>query len=326
MPKVSIIVPVYNVEKYLDRCVQSLLKQTLHDIEIILVDDESPDKCPQMCDEYAKNDTRVKVIHKKNGGLSDARNFGIHAATAKYIGFVDSDDYVALDMYEVLYNNLIKENADISMCSLYNCYSDSEPEKQDRIDYYVLNNKELIEIVMKAKITSVTAVNKLYKKSLFNNIKYPIGKLSEDAFVIIELLLEVKKGVLTTEQKYYYFHRENSITTSPFTIRDLNVIEAYKKNLYLIKENFPELESLGVMRYCWAHFYVLDKIMSTKNFNEYDIEKKIIKELKNNFWKIIRDDNFNITRKVALCLLIINKNLYRALTKINNKRNKQLHK
>ena len=113
MPKVSIIVPVYNVEKYLNRCIQSLLNQTLKDIEIIMVDDGSPDRCPQMCDNYAKKDNRIKVIHKQNAGLGYARNSGLEIATGEYIAFVDSDDFVNSQMYETLYNNAVSTKADV---------------------------------------------------------------------------------------------------------------------------------------------------------------------------------------------------------------------
>lgn len=122
MPKISIIVPVYNVEKYLEKCVRSILAQTFTDFELILVDDGSPDSSGAMCDQFAEQDQRVKVIHKENGGLSDARNAGIEIATGEYLGFVDSDDYIADDMYELLYTNIVKEDADLSICGIYDVY------------------------------------------------------------------------------------------------------------------------------------------------------------------------------------------------------------
>ncbi|HEL7541574.1 TPA: glycosyltransferase, partial [Enterococcus faecalis] len=131
MPKISIIVPVYNVEKYLEKCVRSILAQTFTDFELILVDDGSPDSSGAMCDQFAEQDERVKVIHKENGGLSDARNAGIEIATGEYLGFVDSDDYIADDMYELLYTNIVKEDADLSICGIYDVYEGKEPvEKQ----------------------------------------------------------------------------------------------------------------------------------------------------------------------------------------------------
>ena len=129
MPKISIIVPIYNVEKYLDRCVRSLCNQTLQDIEIILVDDQSPDDCPRMCDEYAKQDSRIIVIHKKNGGLGYARNSGMKVATGEYVAFVDSDDYVDLDMFESMYNSAKKYDADFVRVDNY----------KERTDGAVLN-------------------------------------------------------------------------------------------------------------------------------------------------------------------------------------------
>ncbi|WP_154064713.1 glycosyltransferase family 2 protein, partial [Enterococcus faecalis] len=133
MPKISIIVPVYNVEKYLEKCVRSILAQTFTDFELILVDDGSPDSSGAMCDQFAEQDQRVKVIHKENGGLSDARNAGIEIATGEYLGFVDSDDYIADDMYELLYTNIVKEDADLSICGIYDVYEGKEPvEKQQQ--------------------------------------------------------------------------------------------------------------------------------------------------------------------------------------------------
>jgi glycosyltransferase involved in cell wall biosynthesis len=124
-PEISIIVPVYNVEKYLEKCLKSILHQIFSDFELILIDDGSTDSSGRICDEYLKRDSRIKVFHKENGGLSSARNYGIEKSTGKYIGFVDSDDYIAKDMYEVLYNNLQRENADVSMCGNYDVWGAS---------------------------------------------------------------------------------------------------------------------------------------------------------------------------------------------------------
>ncbi|MFR2551722.1 MAG: glycosyltransferase [Clostridioides difficile] len=146
MPKISIIVPVYNVEKYLEKCVRSILAQTFTDFELILVDDGSLDSSGAMCDQFAEQDQRVKVIHKENGGLSDARNAGIELATGEYLGFVDSDDYIADDMYELLYTNIVKEDADLSICGIYDVYEGKEPvEKQQQ--YIVLDKVAAMKMI-----------------------------------------------------------------------------------------------------------------------------------------------------------------------------------
>lgn len=320
-PVISIIVPVYNVEKYLEKCINSLINQTITNIEIILVDDGSQDASGTICDQFEKKDQRIRVYHKKNEGLSSARNFGIDMANGEYIGFIDSDDYVDLDMYELLYCNLKKEDADISMCDLYHCYDDTEPQANSKPEYFVFDKVTAIKTVMEAKKTSVTAVNKLYKKELFDKVRYPQGKLSEDAFVIVELLLEADSIVLDTHSKYYYVHRKNSITTSSFKEKDLNVLEAYKKNMDLIRKHCPNIIDVAIMRYLWAHFYVLDKMILSDNLddNQKKIQKKIVHTLRKNFRVIINDRRFNFSRKVAEILLMINIRLYRACVYLNRK-------
>ena len=246
-PEISIIIPVYNSEKYLNACLDSVLAQTFKDFELILVDDGSPDGCGRICDEYADKDDRVRVCHIENSGSSAARNYGIDRARGKYLGFIDSDDRIDEDMYEILYNNLIKEDADISMCGLFDEYGDEIVKVFDKPVYKVMDSEESILTVMEAKLTSVTPVNKLYKKELFEGIRYPVGEDSgEDASIIVELLLRCKKTVLTTEQKYHYIHREGSITTREFNPSDKSVIRAYIKNYKLIKENIPSQR--GILR------------------------------------------------------------------------------
>lgn len=316
---ISIVIPVYNVEKYLRRCVDSVLSQTYKDIEIILIDDGSKDKSGKICDEYEKKDSRVRAIHKENGGLSSARNRGIEEAQGEYIGFVDSDDYIDNDMYEVLYDELQKENADIAMCGLYDCYEGEKFTSNTVRERVVLNSEEAIKMVMEAKKTSVTAVNKLYRKEIFRELRYPINKLSEDAFVIVDVLMKAKTIVFISDQKYYYVHRKNSITTSGFKEKDLNVLEAYSRNKEIIEEYYPALKDVAEMRYMWAHFYVLDKMMLTKGSYDKSIKKRIISKLRHNYKFILHDPRFNKGRKVAMLLLLINANLYKLCVYMHRK-------
>lgn len=319
MSIISVIVPVYNVEKYLNRCVDSILRQTLSDIEIILVDDGSTDQSGNICDTYAEKDSRIQVIHKENGGLSSARNCGIEKAQSPYIGFIDSDDYIAEDMYEVLFNEIVCEEADIVMCGLYDCYEGKQPIVNEKKEKLVLNSKEAIKMVMEAKKTTVSAVNKLYKREIFETIRYAEGKIAEDAFAIVEVLMKANKIVYTSEQKYYYIHRKHSITTCNFREKDLDIIEAYKKNKILIENNFPEISDVAEMRYMWAHFWVLDKMMLAKGNCNKKLEKTIIKVLRKNCIFILRDSRFNKGRKIAMLMLMINKNLYKCCVELHKK-------
>ena len=311
--KISVIVPVYNVEQYLERCVDSIINQTYTNLEIILVNDGSTDNSGKLCDELAKKDERIRVIHKENGGLSDARNRGIDESESDLVGFIDSDDYIDSDMYEVLLKNLNDTDADLSMCALYDVYNNTPEVQVTNKETWKLSSEQAIKMVMEAKILSVTAVNKLYRKSLFIDLKFEVGKIAEDAFIMIKLLDKCEKIVATNEKKYYYVHRENSITTQKFSTKFLNVIEAYEQNSNIISEKYPKLKDVAQTRMNWAYFYVLDRLLLDDNYNDKELENKLISYLKNYRKDILNDPLFTKGRKIGFIALLLSRNLYRKL-------------
>ena len=311
--KISVIVPVYNVEQYLERCVDSIISQTYTNLEIILVNDGSTDNSGKLCDELAKKDERIRVIHKENGGLSDARNRGLDEAESDLVGFIDSDDYIDSDMYEVLLKNLNNTDADLSMCALYDVYNNTPEAQVTNKETWKLSSEQAIKMVMEAKILSVTAVNKLYRKSLFTDLKFEVGKIAEDAFIMIKLLDKCEKIVATNEKKYYYVHRENSITTQKFSTKFLNVIEAYEQNSNIISEKYPKLKDVAQTRMNWAYFYVLDRLLLDDNYNDKELENKLISYLKNYRKDILNDPLFTKGRKIGFIALLLSRNLYRKL-------------
>ncbi|MDQ5984140.1 MAG: Undecaprenyl-phosphate 4-deoxy-4-formamido-L-arabinose transferase [Eubacteriales bacterium SKADARSKE-1] len=317
-PKISIVVPVYKVEKYLDKCIKSILAQTFKEFELILVDDGSPDNCGKICDSYKEQDERVRVIHQKNAGLSCARNTGIDEAAGEYIGFVDSDDYIASDMFSFLYENLINNNADISVCGLYNCFGEKLVPQYDKEELYILKGEEALKMALEGVKFSMHAVNKLYKKSLFESCKFPPGKLSEDAFTIPVLLSNAKAVVVNTVPKYYYIQRRESITNSSFKENDFDVVLAYSKNLDMVKQKFPSLKKQAEFRYLWSYMYVLDKMLLTQNFKDVDKLNEIILKLRKNTSKILLNPYFSKKRKFAMALLFFNHKLYSKLVRRNN--------
>lgn len=242
--KISIIVPVYNVEKYLPRCIDSILAQTYKNIEVILVDDGSPDKCGAICDEYAKKDKCIKVIHKKNGGLSDARNAGINAAMGEYIGFVDSDDYIVPDMYEKLYNAIVKTNSDIAISNfLYVDEMGNEIGQNNNLPIYddVLSGRQILgEKMVEDKFWYwVVAWNKLYKKSIFDDIRYPIGKIHEDEFIIHSIYAKVDQVACVPDALIYYVQRSDSIMGRKSSIKNFDAVEAlFGRAKYYLRENY----------------------------------------------------------------------------------------
>ena len=323
-PLISVVVPVYNVEKYLDKCVQSIRAQSLPQLEILLVDDGSTDGSGAMCDSCAKEDDRIRVIHKENGGLADARNRGIDEAAADLVAFIDSDDFIEPDMMELLYTNMQRENADVSICGIYHLYADRLKRESATVDYTTLSGVEAAALVLRGDKISVNAVNKLFKKEIFNGIRFPVGKLSEDAFIMVKLLAGVKTVVIDTAPKYYYVHREDSITTSRYKPRDMNVIEAYTENRSFIQQNHPEYMELADFRYYWAHFYVLDKMLKTEGYVRDADYKKIVRTLRANYFHILRNRYTGTKRKIALTALLLGGWAYALITSAYHKKQRTL--
>lgn len=321
---ISVIIPVYNVEKYLRRCIDSVLAQTYANLEIILVDDGSQDNSGAICDEYKEMDDRIVVIHKENGGLSSARNIGLDVAQGEYIGFIDSDDYIEKDMFEYLHNLLTKSDADISTCGIVDCYANSTNYYKKTKGQIVVNRIDAIRHMMEAKIVSVHAVNKLYRKDLFLELRYRENKTTEDGFIIVDLLERTEKVAIGFEPKYYYIHREGSITSRKISGHLFDVIEAYEYNYYKMVSISKELIEVAIMRLCWAHFYVLDRLLLSET-NKYKMEikrsKSFLKQHKNN---ILGSNCFTNGRKVAFIVLLMNERIYKRIIKSFYEKNRKL--
>ena len=252
LPIISIIVPVYNVEKYLKQCVDSILAQTFSDIEIILVDDGSPDECPKICDEYQKKDARVRVIHKSNGGLSDARNAGIKAAKGEYIGFVDSDDYIAPDMYEKLYKMMNDTGADMAVCQAVIVTDDSSAQYTDSDEIKLLDKDEALYRMICKRLFTVNSWNKLYKKNLFNNIMFPVNMLYEDLATTYKLIDKCKTVVYSPMKKYAYRQRAGSIMNLTGYMVSTDKIKIVNEMLnYLDNDELKD----GILRYLLNDIY-----------------------------------------------------------------------
>lgn len=238
---ISIIVPIYNVEKYLPKCIESIINQTYKNLEIILVDDGSKDDCPKICDKYKKEDKRIKVIHKENGGLSDARNKGLEISKGKYLIFVDSDDYIDMHMVEKLYNDLIENNADISICNHYRDYQNGILEVKNFPNKKVVVTKEEIfyNIYNNYSVPTIISWGKIYKKALFKNIRYPLGKLHEDEAIIIDILANTSRISYFDEPLYYYVQRQDSITKQ-FNLKRLDIIPIHESRIEKIKNNYSK--------------------------------------------------------------------------------------
>lgn len=238
---VSVIVPIYKVEAYLEKCIQSIQNQTYRNLEIILVDDGSPDQCGKICDRYKERDERIRVIHKENGGLSDARNFGIDAATGEYILFVDSDDYIHPRMVEILLKKLEDSGADIAVCDFRQVdekeivVDDAEVCEASVSESF--SGQEIMNNLQYRNLLTVVAWNKLYKSDLFVQLRYPKGKIHEDEFLIHRLLHLCQKTVYISNKLYYYVRREGSIMDGIRVFGVMNGWQAYEDRLSFLAAN-----------------------------------------------------------------------------------------
>ncbi|MBQ8813396.1 MAG: glycosyltransferase family 2 protein [Lachnospiraceae bacterium] len=231
---VSVIVPVYNVERYLEKCIESICGQTFAGLELILVDDGATDSSGEICDEWARRDSRIRVIHKENGGLSDARNVGIEAANGGWFMFVDSDDFITLDTIERLYLNATEHNCEIAVCNIVRIYNNGVTEPF----YSPVNTPTVWEGQQRFEtLKQPSACNKLFQAELFREVRFPKGKFYEDTFVYHVLAYRAKRIALTGHNGYYYLSRRESILGQPkYTDRYFDFIEAvYNRMTYLLE-------------------------------------------------------------------------------------------
>lgn len=315
VPRVSIIVPVYNVEKYINRCIDSILSQTFTDFELILVDDGSPDKSGEICDEYAKKDKRIKVIHKKNGGLSDARNVGLEIAKGDFIGFVDSDDYIELDMYEKLLEACEENNSRIAMCGRFNVFGEVIEPFFSFSGYKIWKSKEAIENLLTWDNIDSSSCDKLFNRELFRDIRFPVGKYNEDIYVMTRIIHNSGKVVHIGEAKYYYYHRPNSITTELFSEKKLDLLEANYEVVKLVNDYYPELK-LKADSFQLKGIIYLSGLLQDKNYkNLYSNSYKLImKNLYLNLFKIIY--NPYIDKEMKMKAIIMATKLYAPIKNI----------
>lgn len=244
MPKISVIVPVYKVEAYLDRCVESIVNQTFGDFELILVDDGSPDRSGAMCDAWAAKDSRIHVIHQQNGGLSAARNTGIDYVFAnsdsQWLAFVDSDDWVHPQYLQQLYRAAVQTGCQISVCGF--CKTAGEPLPDDEAaEYLVMDAEDYYCGTVHEGITAV-AWNKLYHRSLFRKLRYPVGKLHEDEFTTYRAMFAAGKVAVTPVRLYGYYQNPNGIMNSQWSPKRMHMLEAFDLQMkYAREKNYPRL-------------------------------------------------------------------------------------
>ncbi len=317
MKKISVIIPIYNVEKYLKRCIESIIKQTYSNLEIILVDDGSPDGCAKICDEYKNKDERIVVIHKKNGGLSDARNAGLKVATGEIISYIDSDDYVDLDMYEKMTKAMEEKNADIVVCGTNIDYEDGHTKVKCEKEEKSFNREEALIELNSFKSFDMAVWNKLYKREVVDKIEFPVGKKSEDYFVMYQYFARAKKVVIINQAKYHYFQRSNSISRGKNVTHDY--IEGSKSQKEFFEKNFPDLNYVGNTAYAFSYIATYNRYIK----NELKMTNEMKKEFKKEVRKYLKDINGNShisrSKKIQATLFSYSLFIYKIALKVISK-------
>lgn len=324
MPEVSVIIPVYNVEKYLNRCIDSVIYQTYQDFEIVLIDDGSTDASGEICDKYAMKDSRIKVIHKKNGGLSDARNVGMDNASGNWIVFIDSDDFIEKIMLEVLYDLVSENDVEIAACGINNCYDKKIIPQYDRLESFVCSGVEALKLTLIGQKLPGSICNKMIKSTLAKKYRFIVGKFYEDAFFTPDLLLNANNVAVTTQPLYNYWHRSDSITTEVFSDKKMDIIYAYIYTKQVVQNKCPELIRYADFRLYWSHFIVLDSMLRSNRYRSYKRFDEVVRYLKKNWIKIVVCPFFRKERRLSAVVLKCNVFLYRILL-LTNKRRQQVN-
>ena len=294
---ISIVIPVYKVDQYLEQCILSVLNQTYKNLEILLIDDGSPDQSGTICDEWAKKDSRIKVIHKENGGLSDARNTGLNICNGEFIAFVDSDDFIAPTMMEELIAVLKKEGADIAECN-YLCFSDRQElfKKKAKSIRKVTgySAEEALDLLLDETEFKYVVWNKLYRKNILDSLRFEVGKLHEDVFFTYQVFGICKKIIKYEVPLYYYRQRNESIMGNMFSIHNLDTLDARKEQYLYMKEKFPQLSGKAQSQLLENCLY-----LGQKALREADnlVSREALKRIKVIFNKTYDDQTIRESKK-----------------------------
>lgn len=318
--KVSIVVPVYKVEAYIDKCVKSILSQTFTNFELILVNDGSPDGCGKICDKYAQNDSRIQVIHKQNGGLAEARNAGLDVASGDYIGFVDSDDWIESDMYEILYNLCIEHDADIACCTSKIHYKDKAID--NGIHPLVIHErKTAMKAMLEGELYDEVVWTKLFKKDLLEGVRFTVGRIYEDTDFTYKAIHKSKKVCSIGLPKYNYIKRENSTMDRAKKDISIDAVLIYDEMYQFMEEHYNELKDLVAYKLSNSAMVVMNLISYHANFIKHKENYLLVaKVLNKHFYRVIKQKRFPKTVKMLFIAAWINPYIYKILIRFSQRR------
>ena len=308
-PIISVLVPVYNTEAYLPRCVDSLRAQTYDALEILLIDDGSPDGAGALCDAYAAEDPRIRVIHKANGGLSDARNAGLEAMTGEWFTFVDSDDYVLPDYVSELYGLVTEFSCPMAVCGYDVHFEDGKREERRCAARCAVDAASCLERIFYDDFVTVGAWAKLYHRSLVGDIRYPVGRLFEDAGTTYRFILAAGRVALGTTGQYVYAVRGQSIVTAAFSERKLDLVELSDRMCDEAVARFPRLARAALRRRVYVRFSTVNQMLDTDRLPEK--KREMIRYIRRHGLRVFFDPKAPGRDRAALLMLSLGYPVYR---------------
>lgn len=326
IPTISILVPYFNSEKYIHRCIESIINQTLKEIELILIDDGSTDNSYRICEKYAENDNRIILLKKENGGQGTARNLGLDIAKGKYIGFVDSDDFIELNMYELMFEKIEHYNADISICgyNIFNKLNDKLIPNKYEFKELILDNKTLMkEYLTKSYITGGPC-NKLYSRELFSNLRFPSIRMREDSYLMPHIFQITNKAVFIGENLYNQYIRIGSTERSSFSVEKLDALKSVDSLEEIIIGSYPDLIQYVFIRKIQSRFELLKNIILSKSIDKYhDIYKNLYSEINSNLKNIDKSSKSTLRIYKNLFLSKLYYFYYKCMLKLAKIKNKR---
>ena len=314
-PLISVIMPVYNVDILLKKSIDSIINQTYKNLEIILVDDGSTDSSGVICDEYKKNDERIKVIHKENGGQALARNIALNVAKGDYYYFIDSDDEAKVNSIETLLDLALENNADIVIADVDVIDENGNLLNDGKGQYSIIDNKIFTaeEAAYAFADQNWGPWNKLYAKHVHKNVSFPSGKIHEDEAIMFDLFKNSSRILYTSKHLYSYLQRPGSTTKSEYSLKKYDWFEAWQRNVKVVKEFFPQALDKAVSKMVITAIYNLDNLLVLGN---KDRIKKILEELKLQRFVIFNNKLIKKNYKLRVVLAITNLSLYKLVYKV----------
>jgi glycosyltransferase involved in cell wall biosynthesis len=318
-PLISVIVPAYNVEKFIGKCIDSILRQSFKDFEVLLIDDGAKDSTPEICDACAKKDSRIKVYHKENGGLSDARNYGIDRMQGKYVTFIDSDDYVDSGYFEYLYGLITQEeDIQIAICGKKSVREDENASPDPETFHEIITGERAVQKMLCGHGSGHSAWGKLYSADLWKTVRYPKGKIYEDYATTYRVMALVDKAAWGNAAMYFYVQHIESIMHQKCSRRSLSLVDIADEETEFIVKKWPALKQEALARKVTSELKCLQNILNAKNEEFDDYKQKIVEDVRRHKGELLASKKVALKTKIKIIALLLGERTFGFIYNLND--------